>query len=197
MKQVRIALIMATALALGGCVKIGAGGKPPAQLLTLTAADGVRANTQHSATAGDAMTIGVPMVPQAIAVNRVAVADGPVAITYVKDAVWVEPPARLFQRLLAETVSAKTGRVVVDPRQFAITPATQLSGSLLAFGIDAQAHQAVVTYAASISRDRGKKLETKRFEARVGVGAIDAMSVGTALNEAANKVAADVAVWVG
>jgi cholesterol transport system auxiliary component len=196
MTHFRTALMMAALLVLPACVSIG-GGKPPPQLLNITAANGVGADTQRSATAGEAIVIGMPTVPQAIAVNRVAVSDGPVTIAYVKDAVWVEPPPRLFQRLLAETVAAKTGKVVVDPRQFAMTPGTQLSGTLLAFGIDAQRQEAVVVYDASISRDRGKRVETRRFEARVGVGVIDAVNSGTAINKAANKVAADVAAWVG
>jgi cholesterol transport system auxiliary component len=43
---------------------------------------------------------------------------------------------------------------------------------------------------------REKGLDSRRFEARVPVGVIDALSVGPALNEAANKVAADVADWI-
>ena len=45
-------------------------------------------------------------------------------------------------------------------------------------------------------REPDKGLDSRRFEARVAVGAIDATTVGPALNEAANKVAADVADWV-
>jgi cholesterol transport system auxiliary component len=130
-------------------------------------------------------------------VTRVAVAESPVAISYVKDAAWVEPPARLFQRLLAETIAAKTGKVVVDPRQLNAAAGAQLTGILQSFGLDAQKQQAVVIYDASISRDLGKKVETRRFEARISVGEIDAVSIGAPLNQAANKVAADVAAWIG
>jgi cholesterol transport system auxiliary component len=196
MTHFRTAMMLAALLALPACVNIG-GGKAPPQLLSISPATGVGADTQRSATAGEAITISTPTVPQAIAVTRVAVSDGPVTIAYVKDAVWVEAPARLFQRLLSETVAAKTGKVVVDPRQFAMSPGTQLSGALLNFGIDAQRQEAVVTYDASISRDRGKRVETRRFESRVGVGVIDAVNAGAAINKAANKVAADVAAWVG
>jgi cholesterol transport system auxiliary component len=194
MKLRTILTLATTALALTACVKLG--GKAPAMLLNLTSASTLTANEPRVAKSGETITIAVPMVPQAIATNRVAVSDGPVAIAYVKDAAWVEPPARLFQRLLSETVAAKTGKVVLDPRQFALEPGIQLTGQLKSFGIDAQTNQAVVIYDAALSRDRGKRVETRRFEARTGVGAIMAMEAGTALNSAANKVAGDVATWI-
>lgn len=190
------AFAFAAVLTLSGCVNLG-GGKPPAMLLTITADSRLAADTVRSASAAEAITIGVPSVPQAIAVTRVAVAESPVAVSYVKDAVWVEPPARLFQRLLAETVAAQTGKLVADPRQLNAAAGTQLTGSLQSFGIDAEKQQAVVVYDATISREMGKKIETRRFEARVRVSVIDAASIGSPLNQAANKVATDVAKWVG
>ena len=192
----RSAAALAAAVAISGCVNLG-GGKPPAMLLTITPAASLSSDASRSTSAADAITVGVPAVPQAIAVTRVAVAESPVAISYVKDAVWVEPPARLFQRLLAETIAAKTGKVVVDPRQLSAAAGAQLTGTLLSFGIDAQRQQAVVVYDASISRDSGSKIETRRFESRISVAAIDAASIGSPLNQAANKVATDVAIWIG
>jgi cholesterol transport system auxiliary component len=187
--------LIALALSTAACVNIG-GGKPPVSLLTLTSLASLAANDMRSAKAGEPITIDVPGVPMAIANTRVAVSDGPVAIAYVKDAVWVEPPARLFQRILSETVAAKTGKVVLDPRQFAVDPGIKLSGQLKSFGIDAAAGQAVIIYDAVITRDKGKSVNTKRFEARRPVAVVTAASSGTALNAAANEIAAEVATWV-
>lgn len=181
-------------LALSGCVSFGA--KPPASLLNLTSVASIAANDMRTAQAGEAITIEVPIVPQALASNRVLVMNGATALAYVKDAVWVEPPARLFQRLVSETVGAKTGRVVLDPRQFAFDPGTHVTGTLRAFGIDPGAGQAVVIYDAAISNDNGKSVRTRRFEARVPVGEVEAEAAGRALNAAANKVAVDVAGWI-
>ncbi len=193
MARIPIALL-ASALLLSACVKFG--GKPPSVLLNLTSAEQVAADTRRGAAAGEAVTIAVPVVPQAISTTRVAVSDGPVQIAYVKDAVWVEPPARLFQRLLSETVAAKTGRIVLDPRQFSLDPGVQVTGQLRSFGIDAPSGKAVVIYDAALSRDRGKRIETRRFEARIDVGVIDAVSSGRALNQAANRIAGEVAAWI-
>jgi cholesterol transport system auxiliary component len=190
-----IGALLSFSLSTAACVNLG-GGKPPVMLLTLTSSATVAANDMRSAKAGEPITIEVPVVPMAIANTRVAVSDGPVAIAYVKDAVWVEPPARLFQRILSETVAAKTDKVVLDPRQFAVDPGTKLSGQLKSFGIDAQANQAVIVYDAVITRDRGKTVTTKRFEARRPIAAVTATSAGTALNAAANQIAAEVAAWV-
>lgn len=182
-------------LALSGCVSFGA--KPPPFLLNLSAASHVAADDARSAAAGNAITISVPVAPAAIATNRVAVTDGATAVAYVKDAAWVEPPARLFQRLVSETVAAKTGRVVLDPRQFALDPGTVVTGTLKSFGIDARRAEAAIVYDAALSTDGGANVRTRRFEARVPVGGeIEAASAGRALNSAANKVAEDVAGWI-
>ncbi len=186
---------LCSALALGGCVKLTP--KMPASLLTLTSSATLAANITHSIKAGDAITIAVPSTPQALANNRIAVVDGPVTLAYVKDGVWAEPPARLFQRLLSETVAVKTGKVVLDPRQFAVDPGIILSGQLKSFGIDARTNEAVIVYDAALTRDKGKRLETKRFEARSGVTQITPTASGLALNQAANHIATDVASWIG
>lgn len=192
--MMRMFSALALAAALCGCVSLG--GKPPASLLNLTSIASIAANETRTAQAGDAITIEVPIVPQALATNRVLVMSGATALAYVKDAAWVEPPARLFQRLVSETVGAKTGRVVLDPRQFALDPGTQVTGTLRAFGIDPNAGQAVVTYDAALSNDNGKSVRTRRFEARVPVGEVEAGTAGRALNAAANRVAEDVADWI-
>jgi cholesterol transport system auxiliary component len=84
---------------------------------------------------------------------------------------------------------------VLDPRQFGANPALRLSGQVQRFGIDPVAMQAVITFDAQLSRDAGK-VETRRFEARAPIAAIDAPQAGTALNRAANDLAAQVAEWV-
>ena len=190
----RIVPAVLLGLAASGCVSLG--GKPPPFLLNLSSAANVAANETRTAASGNAITISVPVVPAAIATNRVAVIDGATSIAYVKDAAWVEPPARLFQRLVSETIAAKTGRVVLDPRQFALDPGTVVTGSLKAFGIDARRSEAVIVYEAALTTDRGATVRTRRFEAHVPVGEVEAASAGRALNTAANKVAEDVAAWV-
>ena len=177
---------------LAGCVSFG--GKPPKQLLTLNAASTVAAGVTRTAASGQTVTILSPSAPAAIQAPRVPVYRGGIAIAYVKDAAWVESPVRLFQRLLSETVAAKTGKIVLDLRQYTTDPGLRVQGNLMMFGIDEGRGEAVVTYDAVIVREKG--LDSRRFEARVKIGEIDAMTVGPALNEAANKVAADVADWV-
>ena len=53
------------------------------------------------------------------------------------------------------------------------------------------------TVVAVMTRDGGKNVTTRRFEARSPAAAIEANASGAALNRAANQVAADVATWVG
>ncbi len=190
-----LALALAAALPLSGCISFGA--KPPKQLLTLQAADQVPIGREQDGASAKAIVITVPATPAAIAVPRVPVQTGATSLAYVKDAQWAEPPARLFARLVSDTVAARTGRIVVSPVQAVGESNDQLDGELRNFGLDADRRQAVVTFDAALMRDGAAKIEKRRFEARVPIAAIDAMSAGTALNQAANQVAAEVAGWIG
>ena len=120
------------------------------------------------------------------------------SVAYVKDAQWVEAPQRLFQRLVSETVAARTSRVVLDEGQYLTAPGEQLAGQLMDFGVDARANEAVVVYQAMLVSAGGKSVTQRRFEVREPIaGAIEAKPVGEALTRAANKVAVDVAGWLG
>jgi cholesterol transport system auxiliary component len=187
--------IIAAALPLSACISFGA--KPPPSLLTLTSAAAPAPNEGRVVNAAQAIAIGVPAVPQAIATTRVPVSVDSTAIAYVENAVWVEAPARLFQRLLTETIAVKTGKTVLDPKQSALIPAMQLSGQLLRFGIDETSSDAVIVYDAVLTRDAGKTVMTRRFEARSKAATITAKPVGEALNLAANQIAGEIATWVG
>jgi cholesterol transport system auxiliary component len=118
------------------------------------------------------------------------------SVTYLKDAFWVDTPDKLFTRLLSETIAARTGRVVLDPLQFSFNPGHRLTGQLHNFGLDASAMEAVVTYDAALARG-AETVTTRRFEARVPVAAATRAAVAPALNQAANRVALDVAAWIG
>lgn len=191
MKPILIALL---ALPLSACISFGS--KPPPLLLTITASDRAAAGPSRVVNPGDSVAIAIPAAPQAIATTRIPVSVGETAIAYVDKAGWVEAPARMFQRLLAETVSARTGKAVLDPKQSALVPASQLSGQLLRFGVDEPTREAVIVYDAVLSRNGGKTVLTRRFEARSQAATITAGPVGQALNSAANQVARDVADWV-
>lgn len=188
-------LALAALAPLSACISFGS--KPPASLLTLNATNAVAVGQTQSSATSPTITVMVPAVGGALATQRVPVAKDETAIAYVKDALWVEPPARLFARLVADTVTAKTGRVVLSSAQSFADPGARLSGELRQFGVDAGSNQAVVVYDASLIRERGHTLEKRRFMATAPLAKIDAASVGIGLNQAANQVASDVADWVG
>ena len=100
-----LALTLGLVLALSGCVSLG--GKLPDQLLTLTATATAPAGSSASGTVNDALAVIEPGVPQELDALRVPVQVNDTSIAYIKDAVWVEKPARLFQRLLSETIRAR------------------------------------------------------------------------------------------
>lgn len=183
------------ALPLAGCISFGA--KPPEALLTLSPQAPLPVGESQRSNVAATITIAVPSAPQELSSSRVPVHSGNTAIAYVKDAQWVERPTQLFARLLADTVTARTGRLVLSTRQSLLDPGAYLMGELRSFGIDEASREAVVTYDAALVRGSETVVEKRRFEARVAVAEIKAAPVGTALNQAANQVAAEVADWVG
>jgi cholesterol transport system auxiliary component len=180
------------ALALSGCISFGA--KPPERLLTLTPTETLAAGADRTVGQGEAITVLWPSVPADLNTNRIPVQATPTSVAYVKDAQWTETPNKLFARLLVETIEARTGKSVLSGRQFAFDPGARVSGQLLRFGVDAGTQQAVIVFDGIIAR--GADIRTRRFEARVPVAQIEAQTVGAALNQAANQVAAEVADWV-
>jgi cholesterol transport system auxiliary component len=179
-------------LALSACF---GGASVPDQLLTLTAAEGRPVATPRDAGAGEAITVVDPTVPQALRTTRVPVYVDDTTIQYLKDAVWVENPGPLFGRLVGEVIAARTGRVVLDSRQFSHDPGTQLTGQLVRFGLDPTSMEVVVVYDAAIARGAAG-ISTNRFESRVSVAETSPAAVAPALNQAANQVAEQVAAWV-
>jgi cholesterol transport system auxiliary component len=189
------ALLPVAALLLTGCVNLG--GKTPPFLLTLSP-DAVPApGMLRSNAEAKPLTVHIPTAPQKLRTQRIPVQQDDGSVAYIVEAQWVEAPQRLFQRLLSDTISAGSGRLVLDEGQYLTAPGEQLAGQLLEFGIDARSNEAVVTYQAMLVGAGGKEVRQQRFEAREDVSEVEPRSAGAALSRAANKVAADVTKWVG
>lgn len=190
--------LMAAAMAMGlsACVSIGS--KPPPFLLTLDAASQPAAGQARASSDTAALTILVPTAPQKLRTPRIPVQQDAASVAYVEDAQWVEAPQRLFQRLLTNTVAARTNRVVLDEAQYLTAPGEQLAGELLEFGVDARTNEAIVVYQAMLVNNAGKTVLQRRFEQREPIsGKIAARNSGLALQNAANRLAVEVADWLG
>ena len=189
-------LLAVAAVSLSGC--IGLGGKTPPFLLSLDADAAPTAGGARTAAEAATLTILIPTAPQKLRTTRIPVQQDGSSVTYVKDAQWVEAPSRLFQRLVSETVSARTTRVVLDEGQYLTAPGEQLAGQLMEFGVDAATSEVVVVYQAMLVSAGGKTVTQRRFEAREAIGGkVEAKPVGEALTRAANKVAVEVTGWLG
>ncbi|HEY0594591.1 ABC-type transport auxiliary lipoprotein family protein [Sphingopyxis sp.] len=189
-------LVVFAAVSLSACV--GLGGKTPPFLLSLDADAAPTAGGARTASEAATLTILIPTAPQKLRTTRIPVQQDGASVTYVKDAQWVEAPSRLFQRLVSETVSARTSRVVLDEGQYLTAPGEQLAGQLMEFGVDAATSEVVVVYQAMLVSAGGKTVTQRRFEAREAIGGkVEAKPVGQALTRAANKVAVEVTDWLG
>lgn len=176
---------------LAGCVSLGA--KTPDTLLSLRTTNAPAAGATASGTAETALVVLEPAVDARLGVTRVPVQIDDANVAYLKNTMWVERPSRQFQRLLAETIRAKGGQLVIENDAGSIGP--KLSGRLLDMGYDVRTASVVVRFDAV--KQAGGKIETRRFESVVPVNEAEAKYVGPALNEAANIVAQAVADWVG
>lgn len=181
-------------LVLGGCISLGA--KVPPQLLTLTAEQSAPAGAVASGRLADAIVVLEPETDQRLAVSRVPVQVDDASVAYLKDATWVERPARLFQNLLAETLRAKGGgRLVFAGNDINARGASLLNGRLTEMGYDARSRSVIVRFDA-VRQSANGTVATRRFEVVEENVAPKAQEVGPALNKAANAVAAQVADWV-
>lgn len=185
---------LAPALALTGCISFGADAPP--SLLTLTATATAPAGAGASGNANTALVLNEFEVPARLDVTRVPVQVTDTEIAYLKDAVWVEKPARLFRRLLAETIRTRSNRVVIDGDDPGVLADSRLGGVLREFGYDAATGSVVVSFDA-VRKGEGTSVTTRRFEAVVPGVPAEAGPVGVALNQAANDVAGQVAAWIG
>ena len=182
------------ALSLSGCISIG--GEAPEMLLTLTPQSTLAAGPGPSGQAASALLIEEPDAEQRIAVTRVPVQVDGSSVAYLTGAEWVERPARLFRRLLAETVRARSGRLVMERDDSSVVPGETLRGTLRQFGYDAAGRSVTVTFDA-VRRTRDGTLQTRRFTATEQNVEPEGIVAGAALNRAANRVAQEVADWIG
>ncbi|MFC0204281.1 ABC-type transport auxiliary lipoprotein family protein [Novosphingobium soli] len=197
LRTIRLApalLAAVAALALPGCVSIG--GKPPEQLLRLTPDETAPAGATASGQLTEAIVVLDLESDRGLDVLRVPVTVDPSRVAYLKDAQWIEKPSRQFRSLLAETLRARSGKLVVEGGDFEVTGRTLIGGRLLQMGFDAQRGAVVVRFDAIRSERGTQPLETRRFEAVVNGIEPKPEAVGPALNQAANDVARQVADWL-
>ena len=188
---------MALLLLLASCgplVKIGTSGPRADALLTLSAEYPAPAPAAARLDMAAAVAVDTPSVPGALQTLRIPVSVSDTEIRYLPVAQWSEPPARLFQRLLADRLQGE-GLAVVDLRATGKAPGRRLSGQLLAFGVDVRGgRQARVRYDATLADRDG--LRQRRFEADEPLSGVDGGEVAAALNRAANHVAGEVSAWL-
>lgn len=187
--------IPAAALLLGLSACVSLGGKAPESLLTLSADARAPAGAGASAAGRPVIAVLALDAPAKIDVLRVPVAVTETEVAYLKEAFWVEKPARLFRRLLGETIRARGNAMVIDGDETATLATVTMQGTLAEMGYDAPSQSVVVQFDAVRIGDGGSVI-TRRFEARESGIPADARSVGAGLNRAANRVAGEVADWV-
>ncbi len=193
----RLSAFAALALlpALASCVSIGGSAEPPEQLITFTARETAPAGASSTGEVTDAIVVLEPEVEDRLDVNRVPVKVDATGVAYLKDAVYVDRPARLFQHLLAETLRARKGGLVIEGEDPGVLVSTRLFGRIIEAGYDAQRSSVSVIYDAVAIAPDGK-MRQRRFASTVEGVPADAASVAPALNDAANDVVSQTVTWL-
>lgn len=181
-------------LVLAGCVSLAP--KAPDQLLRLTPARSAPAGSAVKGKLADAIVVLDPEADRSLDALRVPVRVDGSSLAYLKGADWVEKPTRQFRSLLAETIRADTGAMVLEGGDYEGAGKTFIGGTLLDMGYDAQTSSVVVRFDAVRSERGSEELERKRFEVVIGNIEPKAEAVGPALNTAANDIAQQVAEWI-
>ncbi len=186
--------VLAAVAALAGCVSLG--GKVPEQLITLTPSEMAPAGEIGGGKGADALLVLDPETDRRLDVQRVPVQIDDATVAYLKNAMWVERPARQFRRLLAESIRAHSRRLVLETGDTGAVVKQTLAGRLDQMGYDARSQSVVVRFDALRTNADGT-LSERRFESQVPGVSPSAEAVAPALNKAANDVAKQVAEWVG
>lgn len=191
-----LSALVGASLALSACVSLG-GAEPPESLLSLTPTAMAPAGSGAShnrAAESSAIAVLTPEVPAKLDVQRVPVNVSDTEIAYLQEAVWVEKPARLFRRLLGETLRTRGSMLVLDGEDSPTVATRYLRGSLIELGYDAPTSSVVVSFNAILTSDDGT-VTSRRFETREEGILAEASDVGPALNRASNTLAGEVADW--
>jgi cholesterol transport system auxiliary component len=144
------------------------------------------------------LVVEPPLAAAALRTLRIPVVTSDTSLAWLKDAQWLEAPARQFQGLLLAALGAQPGIAAVDARLHDGAGARRLGGSLDALGVDARTpgrQLATVRFTAVLSGARGTLLGTAAFEASRPVDASDPDSVVRGLSAAAREAAEAAARW--
>jgi cholesterol transport system auxiliary component len=192
----RYAVVMAL-LALTACgplVQVGGNAPPPTALLLLPA--NVEAPAPARLAGNSTLAVALPQVPSTLQTLRLAVRVDATQVQYLPHASWAEQPNRLLRRLLADHIAAAGQPVLLAAST--VVPGRVLAGTLRDFGLDVRgAPQVVVRFDAELTDPLGKgPVALKSFSASEPVASQTPEAVAAALGRAANRLGADVALWV-
>ena len=193
MKITKLLLITPLICLLPSCVSLG-NTEAPAAFLVLTPTNSISANQESVGNANNAIIVNIPDTPRKLDTNRIPVQVSDSSIAYVQGAFWSDKPARLMQQLIAETIIATTGQLVLDEAQSGGKAKQRISGTLSEFGVVESGSYAIVRFDA-IKINGENIIEKRRFEAKRDIFEITASDSGAALNKAANDVAEQIAIW--
>ena len=192
-RTVRVAAALAALALTAGCINLGS--KPPPRLIALTPQAAAPSGALTGGPIAGALLVLDPAADRRLDVTRVAVQVNDAEVAYLKDAAWVERPARQMRRMLAETIRTKGRRLVLEGTDADTGAKAILSGRLIDCGYDAASQSVVVRLDAMLDPGDGA-VRIQRFAATVAGVAAEPDLIAAALNQAANQVAGQVADWV-
>lgn len=193
----RVLVMLALFAGLAGCgplVKIG-DDAPPLSLHTLRVLEPL-----------PAMALPTPLLvdePEAVAElrsPRMAVRTSPTGIEYLARARWVDPPARLFSKLLEEQLRFAADGQVLSFRQIDAPFAYRLNSRLIDFHVDVSdkdnPRARVSLYLTLLTAPNPRVVSVTRVDVAAPLASTRPDAVAVTMNELANAAARQIADWL-
>jgi cholesterol transport system auxiliary component len=186
------ALALAATLLLGGCSTL-VGSPPPPTTFDLKAATQVTASGSGRAQ----IMVTEPAALQAISSERIVVRPGGDQVTYLPGAQWADRLPVLVQARLVQSFENAHRIGMVGRPDDKFTPDAVLTTEIRDFQIEAGGSPvAVVTIAARVvNQTTGRIAAANLFTARVPAAGISGAQAASALDQALQRVLAEIVSW--
>ncbi|NBN63506.1 ABC transporter [Microvirga tunisiensis] len=178
-----------------GCLMLAAcASTAPSALYGLRAASGFDAGPKRPVQ----VLVATPRALSALDTSNIAVVDKGLAYSYFPQAAWTDQLSNVVQAGLVQTLENTNRLKGVGLAGEGLLIDFQLQTELRSFQLDVQGgNRAVVEIAAKLVNDRnGRAVDSRIFTATVPAGGASVEQAVSALNQAADQVFREMAVWV-
>ncbi|GGY52550.1 ABC-type transport auxiliary lipoprotein family protein [Parvularcula lutaonensis] len=191
--MIRLLIALSATVFVSGCISLV---PPPSELpprYTLTAKDIVDNGTPLPVT----LAVADARAEGALNTTKIAVLTAENEIRYMPDGEWSDRAPRVLSLLLERSFEERERLLAVSDRVALPIADYTIYADISAFNADRTRNPAVadVSFRVRLEDQRGRVLQSKRFDAQVPINGKDTRAAAQALNDAAAQAASEAAAW--